>query len=34
MDPRPFATTLQVVDYLNVGVVDYVNATPISRWIT
>lgn len=34
MDPPPLATALNAMDYLNVGPVDYVNATPDTRWIT
>lgn len=34
MDPPPLATAHNTVDYLNVGPVDYLNATPNTRWIT
>lgn len=34
MDPPPPATTPKAVKYLNVETVDYLNATPITRWIT
>lgn len=32
MDPPPLVTTLEVVDYVNARVVDYLNAAPINRW--
>ena len=34
MDPPPLNTTLETVEYLNVEAVDYLNATPTTRWIT
>lgn len=34
MDPTPLATALTAMEYLNVEVVDYVNAIPTTRWIT
>jgi hypothetical protein len=34
VDPPPLATAINTMDYLNVGPVDYVNATPDTRWIT
>ena len=34
MDPPPLNTALHAVDYLNDETMDYVNATPDTRWIT
>jgi hypothetical protein len=34
VDPTPLPTTLTAVEYLNVAAMDYVNATPNTRWIT
>jgi len=34
VDPPPLATTPKAVEYMNVETMDYVNATPITRWIT
>jgi len=34
VDPTPLATTITAMDYLNVEAVDYVNAIPVTRWIT
>ena len=34
VDPPPLTTTLKAVEYLNVETVDYLNATPTTRWIT
>jgi len=34
VDPPPLNTAFRAVDYLNDETVDYVNATPITRWIT
>lgn len=34
VDPPPLITAFHAVDYLNVETLEYLNATPITRWIT
>jgi hypothetical protein len=34
VDPPPLPTANNAVEYVNAGPVDYLNATPNTRWIT
>ena len=34
MDPPPLTTALHAMEYMNAETVDYLGATPTTRWIT